>query len=306
MRETSLTAEEVVAHTSLPSLPAVAVLILDMTSNADAGPKEIVQVVQQDQVLSSRILRVVNSSFYDLSKPCASIAAAMAHLGSRTINSLALSFGLVDISRQADGGLDLTGYWRRCVHSAAAARRISLLTGTGDPEQCLLTGLSQDIGMLALHASLDAVYGRVVAKTRGDHSRLPEAEEEAFGFNHARIGSELAGRWRLPAYLADPIRHHHDAQMTAVGDRFLAAAVIMANHVASAIDKPDEDALRPLCSTASKLLGISPHQVKPLILESAVDASNLAGLLEVEIGAQPALIRAILARESVRAYSPRR
>src|SRR5262245_6791812 len=116
------TLEQVLSCPNLPSLPTVAVEVLALTAKSNADLNEISRVVQNDQALSAKILRTVNSSFYGLSKPCPTITRALTYMGLSTVKSLVLGFSLVDWTRQGEGGFDMIDYWRRSAYGAAAAR----------------------------------------------------------------------------------------------------------------------------------------------------------------------------------------
>ena len=62
--------EEVLAGHRLPTLPAIAADVLEMTSGEDIDVQQIAKTVQLDQALAAKVLRTVNSSYYGLSRPC--------------------------------------------------------------------------------------------------------------------------------------------------------------------------------------------------------------------------------------------
>ncbi|UCD74237.1 MAG: GGDEF domain-containing protein [Phycisphaerales bacterium] len=286
--------EDVVACPALPSLPAIAVQVLDLTADPTVRLEEIARVVGNDQALVGKILRTVNSSYYSLSKPCPSISRAMAYLGLNTVKALTLGFSLVDVTRQSKG-LNLIDYWRRCIHSAVAARRISVVTERCDPEEAFLAALMQDIGMLAIHAALPDPYPEVIRRAGGDHGRLLEAEREAFGFDHAQVGAELARRWRFPDQLVEPILHHDHANVEPGEYEAVVETVLLAGRIAAVLHSCNASSLGAACDTASRFFGMLYQDVKTLVLASAEDAANVAGLLGVKIGDRAADVRAILA-----------
>ena len=117
--------ERVLAIPNLPTLPAVAIRVLELTSGRDASVREIASVIENDPALASKVLRTVNSSFFGLSRRCGSIQQALVFLGLHSLKALVLSFTL---TRAVDGhdddevGFDFLSYWRRSIYSAAAAR----------------------------------------------------------------------------------------------------------------------------------------------------------------------------------------
>jgi hypothetical protein len=74
------TLESSLACPNLPSLPTVAMEVLELTRNANVQLTEIADVVQNDPALCAKILKTVNSSFYGLTKPCPTITRALTYL----------------------------------------------------------------------------------------------------------------------------------------------------------------------------------------------------------------------------------
>ena len=88
--------ERVLSCPRLPTLPAVAIQVLELSSDADVRLSDLAYVIQNDQALASKVLRTVNSSDYGLSTPRPTISRAIAYLGLNTVRTLALSFTLVE------------------------------------------------------------------------------------------------------------------------------------------------------------------------------------------------------------------
>ena len=196
--------DKVLSCPTLPSLPSVAMKLLEVTRDPDLELSQIADVVQHDQALCSKILRTVNSSYYGLAKPCPTIPRALGYLGLNTVKSLVLGFSLVESTSGTNTEFDLLHYWRRCLLAAAAARRIARITKNVDPEEAFLAALMEDIGMLAIYEAVGPRYLETVRQTGGAHEYLSTLETEGLGFTHAEAGARLAERWRLPGHLVVP------------------------------------------------------------------------------------------------------
>ena len=120
--------DHVLAGPRLPSLPAVAVRVLQLAERPDTTLQQVAEAIEFDQALSARLLRTVNSSFYGLARPCGNIEQALAYLGLKAVRSLVLGFSL---ARSLDGGgtedvdFPWRAYWRRVIFTAATARMLS-------------------------------------------------------------------------------------------------------------------------------------------------------------------------------------
>ena len=225
--------DDVVRCPSIPSLPAVAVQILELTSDPGVEMSEIGRVVQQDQGIATRVLKTINSPYYGLSTPCASIERAMALLGMNTVKSLVLGFSLIEVSSLKSDAFDLTALWRRGIYTAAAAERIAKLTRACDGDEAFTAALFQDIGMLAMFVVMNDEYADVI---RGvDHRNLAEIEKSVFGFDHAEVGAQIGERWRLPRDLIESVRVHHTIDKASPAIQPLVRTVAMAREGAAVL-----------------------------------------------------------------------
>ncbi len=278
------TLEEVIACPALPSMPAVAIDVLELTRDKDVKLQTIADVVQNDPALTAKILRTVNSSYYGLAKPCPTITRALAYLGLSTVKSLVLGFSLVDITRKSANEFDLTSFWQRSLYSAAAARYLASKTGKCDPPEAFITALMSDIGMLAIHATASDAYGDAIARTEGDHQRLLQLESDLFGFDHTEAGEQLGIHWRLPPQIAQAIRHHHDLE---TGDNLdLDKLVSTACGTSVAVCTADPGpAVARVRRRMIKYFGLTTADVQSLVENLSDETSELSQLFKMPTGA---------------------
>jgi len=276
--------DEVLLCPNLPSLPAVAIEILELTDDPNVPIKKIAGVVQQDQALAAKVLKTVNSSFYGLSKRCASIDRAMAYLGMNTVKSLVLGFSLVDVAKATEGtDFDLMGHWRRALLGATAARTIAEQTRACDPDEAFTAGLFQDIGVLACFAALKARYTDVVAGAI--HSEWEALEQKALGFSHVQVGGDLAAKWKLPEIVVSGVRGHHDPDKAPEPGRDLARTAAMGAAVAEVLGEPlPPGAVRKITRLGNQWFGERAPDAKGLLEAVSEDAKTLAKMFEQDIG----------------------
>src|SRR5258708_9927917 len=136
---------------NLPSLPAIAVQVLEVAQKADVDIAEIARTISKDPALSGRILRTVNSSFYGRSQNISTISHALVILGLQSVKTLVLGFSLVtSLASDKPRGFKHLAYWKRSTYAATAARNICAKLKTAQREEVFLAALLQDIGMLVL------------------------------------------------------------------------------------------------------------------------------------------------------------
>src|SRR4030095_2889774 len=114
--------ERIRACTTLPSLPAAAMSVLQLTENDSTGMDELAKIISVDAALSARILRAINSSFYGLNQKVTSINQAVVLLGLHAVKTLVLGFSLVTNLSSQKRGFDHLAYWRRSMYHETAGR----------------------------------------------------------------------------------------------------------------------------------------------------------------------------------------
>ncbi len=280
--------EQVLASPRLPMLPAVAIQILDLTTGSHVNLKAVAELIRNDQALSAKVLRTVNSSYYGLKAPCGTIRQAIVYLGVNTVKTLVLGFSLVDVVSRAgkrNRSFDYVSYWRRALHSATAASEIARRIGNGnvDPEAAFLGALMQDIGMVALLQALDDRYASLVSDAGADHDQLVALERAALGTDHAEVAGRIADCWKLPVHLQQAIRWHHDADSADEEHAALARIVEVARIAAAALDD-DAAACNRLHEAARRHFGLVRQEIESVLMIVAKQCQQLAPLLGVDIG----------------------
>ena len=283
---TQVSLNEIVMCPTLPSLPAVAVRLLELTGDPDVAIKDISKLVQQDQAMAAKVLKTVNSSFYGLPQRCGSIDRAMGYLGLNTVKSLVLGFSLVETTKSAGQGFDLETHWRRAILGATAARLLAQKVGGVDPEDAFTASLFQDIGMLAMFVVLKDQYTSIISGVR--HGVLSNQERDKLGFDHARVGSELAARWKLPAGIVDAIEYHHSPEHCETEHQSLACVVSLGAQVCACLESDaPSSSIRTYERLSRKWYGNAAPEAEQLLEDVGETGKTLAKMFGQDIGEMP-------------------
>ncbi len=281
------TLQRVLSCPHLPSFPAVARDVLELTQNPDIDLRELATLIEKDQALATKVLRTINSSYYGLARPCPTITRALAYLGLSTVKSIVLGFSLVEVTASVDGSFDLLTYWRRGIFSAAAARRLAVITSRCDPEEAFIAALMQDIGMLALDAALGADYREILAEAEGDHDAVPPLEQANLDITHHEVGAQLGSRWKLPSQYVEAIREHHRTSPAEGEHADLINILLLACAVRQTLLSGDRDELGGLYEFGKALFGLASNEIDGILNAVTDDGLELALLLEVGTGRRP-------------------
>ena len=192
---------------SLPTLPQVVQKLTTMVESPDVTAKDIGKLLSSDQVLSAKVLKLVNSPFYGFPGRISSISHSIILLGFNVIKGVVLSASVFDLMEQS-----MVGLWEHSLGSAVVSGTISRNLGLSEPEEISTAALLHDIGKVLIRVSLSDDYEKIKAVVLSKSCSFRDAELEVLGVDHAEIGSWLAEEWGLPERLAIPISFHHEPE----------------------------------------------------------------------------------------------
>lgn len=194
----------------MPPFPESVHQVMGMTSDINCSPKDLVVVIERDPVLTMKILKMVNSAFFALSREVSSVQHALVYLGMNTIKNLAVAIATVDaLPRSSIPELPMSAFLTYSLATAAIAQRLAReRLQLRDASDHFVAGLLHDFGKAVLVQFESTTYALVLQKAHRDHRELSEVEAEEMGICSAEVGGMLAESWQLPQELVDSIRLH--------------------------------------------------------------------------------------------------
>lgn len=194
------------------TLPQVALRVLEVARDPRAGVQELKAVVEGDPALSARVLRLVNSAAYGVKCRITNLQQAIGFLGFSQIRNLALTASVSQLFRQEQqlGPYRRSQLWRHLVATALCARLVAIRSRAADFEDAFLAGLLHDLGIILADQHVHAHFRLLMSRLRPG-TRLTDAEQQIFGWDHTQLGERLAQEWRFPANVRAAMRHHHNS-----------------------------------------------------------------------------------------------
>ena len=251
---------------NLPTLPAVALRIVELTHKPDTSMAEISAEVSMDPALSAKFLRLAHSPLYQTRRTATNIRQAISLLGTHAATMIALSFSLMSAFRShAEEDGDPNYFWRRAMLSALVCRALGEESGVKKLDDLFLAGLLQDIGMLAYEVMMPEEYARVnVPGLRNDE--LLAAEREAFDAGHDEVGHWLLKHWNLPDYLALSCLAAHSLVQEPEAMSKMTACIAVSGLIAERFLFPGDAEVALRCSVAARdYLGLSEDNLQAVI-----------------------------------------
>jgi signal transduction histidine kinase/HD-like signal output (HDOD) protein/ActR/RegA family two-component response regulator len=194
----------------LPTLPPVAMRLLTLAADDDVGLREIGKVIETDQALTARVLKIANSSHFGLSMRVGTVERATAVLGTTLLRSVALSVLVMDVFKNETGETFRLGdFWHHNIACAIASERLAEKMGFRQSQDAFMAGLLHDVGKLTFLMWDREVYESVVALANERATSLLAAEEQSLGIGHTTAGKLLMEMWQFPQSLGAVAWLHH-------------------------------------------------------------------------------------------------
>ena len=199
----------------LPPLPAVVTRIMQTVNNPDTSADDLNKLISMDQGLASKVLRIVNSSYYGFPKRISTITHAVVILGFNTVRNLVLgvsTFGLLG-QKSMPYGLNRGKFWEHSIATAVAGGvvgRKRLPKMRSAPDEAFVGGLLHDLGALFLDSYFPVQYAVSMAFAAREGRTARDAENMVLGLDHVMVGRRIAEYWNFPPHIVAMMGSHHD------------------------------------------------------------------------------------------------
>lgn len=192
----------------LPPSPIVATKLLELLRKPNLRIGELANAVSLDPVITSRLLRMANSAFYEQQKQINTVDRAIIVLGENILKDLAMEYSLRN-SNKTYGVLERR-LWEMSIGCAVASRMIADRLTEVDKGEAYLAGLQHHIGKVLMVNRDKDRYKEVVKIVDGGKGSLRDVERGLFAYSHEMVGAALLDHWNYPPTIVNATLHHHD------------------------------------------------------------------------------------------------
>jgi len=218
----------------IATLPEITLKIIQVVQDPRSTAHDLHQIVCNDPVLSSRVLRVVNSAFYGLPGQIGNIDRAIMLLGLNAVKNIAIAASIAKMFKTAVACDDFTGkdLWLHSIAVGAANKLITSAIGLALPDEAFLAGLIHDIGLVALMQTQGRKFTEILQRVKAGVP-FRQAEQAVLATDHPAVGMALAARWKFPRSFQYVIGYHHQPADLAPENRLLAVVTHLADVLAA-------------------------------------------------------------------------
>ena len=187
----------------LPVLPEVAVQVRRMVDDDNSAAAEIASVISKDASLSTRLLQVSNSPFYQGTAEITSVHMAVARLGRRQVRNLVTSLLMQNLFETKNALIkkEMVKMWEHNSKVAALTLVLASRFTTLNRDQALLAGLIHDVGKLPV-----MTYAERFPELLQDVSVLNQVGSRI----HCPVGRIIMKTWKLPDELVAVAGEHEN------------------------------------------------------------------------------------------------
>jgi HD-like signal output (HDOD) protein len=218
---------------AIATLPEVTSKIIATVEDPKASAATLHKIVAHDPALVSRILKVVNSSFYGLPGQIGSIERAIVLLGLNAVKNIAVAASLGQMFRGVKLCEEFTAkdLWTHCMAVAVTSRELAKQMTLPIADEAFLAGMIHDLGLLVSLQTAPELLRAACEKAKGSEASFCEIEREVIGVDHQQLGQGLAEQWKFPRSCQLVAGHHHNPAALSDNNRVLVTLVYVSDTI---------------------------------------------------------------------------
>ncbi len=265
--------------TDLPPMPQTVFKAREILRDPHSSSQELARILQTDQGIATRILKMANSAYYGMMGKVASLQHASVLLGYKTLAEIVSLAGASTVLGKVLEGYRLPAgdLWKHSLAVAFGSRIIAAKKNPDLANDAFAAGLIHDAGKLVLDPYIFERKHAFEAYMAEEGQPFVKAEKHILGFDHAEIAFELCKVWNVPQPLIKAIRHHH-APANALGDD-LAHVVHMADGIAlmSGMAAGVDGLQYELDERSMQVLGMQEEDISTVMVEVVESVQRISG-----------------------------
>lgn len=256
-------------------LPALASVARNLQQLADNHMQVTVQqmagVLLHDAALTSKVLRIANSVYYNPSQePIRTLTRAIVLIGFENVRQIALSVGLIDTLLSKSTREQLVHLLAQSFHAAVQARNIAGYMLSRHQEEVFVTALLYHLGELAFWGCVGKQadeFADALTEQGADPEQVARAQ---LGFTFRQLSSALVRSWGLGDSASPSLSNSGQAE---TANRAMLLGVRISE---IAPDGWDSEAMQKLVKEVAQITGISTEDAFQQVLSSADEAVDVA------------------------------
>ena len=232
----SVDAEKIVTKVlKVASLPEVVIKFDEAIKNPLTSNNQLEKILSEDSALASKVLRIANSALYNFPSKIDTILNAISIVGHKQLNDIILSCSVVSMFKDLPQDvIDMDMFWRHSLSVATASRILASSRREQNIEKFFTAGLLHDIGKLIMFSEIPSKVSEVLQSCSESNESMYRVEQDIIGFDHAKLGSMLMQKWKLPNEVTTAVNYHHNPS-SSKGDVVTASIIHIADIISHSL-----------------------------------------------------------------------
>jgi HD-like signal output (HDOD) protein len=206
----SNTQEYLIDVANLITLPDIYIAVKEAIEDPDVSMMELADIVSFDPAISSRLLKIANSSYYGHVSKIDTIKRAVSMLGTKTVHDTVLNVSVSQAFRSLSGvNYDVASFWQNSVMRAVVAKSCAIELKIPEPDRLFTLGLLSDIGHMVMSIRAPDLMRKVLYQHQKTAYPLYLFERSTFGFDSGELGADLLEGWSIPNSIVSGIRYQN-------------------------------------------------------------------------------------------------
>lgn len=197
---------------TIPPQPRVLLELQENLTRGVADVRVLARIIAQDPGVGAMLFRVVQNAAFRRFQPFSSLEHILQAIGLQQTSNLVRAIALASALPAKHNRKAFEAYWSRSQAISELAMLIAedrVTVCNIFPDQACLAGIFHDCGVPVLMQRFPT-YGKDMRLDEpGNWAGLAE-EDARFNADHCVIGYLVAKHWKLPDFICDSIRFHHD------------------------------------------------------------------------------------------------
>jgi putative nucleotidyltransferase with HDIG domain len=221
----------------LPPFPATVNKVMEICRDVNTSPTDLTRVISLDPVLTGKVMQLVNSAYFGISREIISPFRAVVMLGMNTVKNLVLGATVMGAfgTRKNFRALNMDMFWKHSLGVGVIAKLIAQKRKIDKKllEGYFIAGLLHDIGKIPLNSKFSDEYLTIIGMPENEPQPLFISEKQILGIDHAYVGNLIAEKWKLGEEISDTITYHHAPETFQGVQNDILFTVILSDHFAN-------------------------------------------------------------------------
>ncbi|MFZ5776072.1 MAG: HDOD domain-containing protein [Thermodesulfobacteriota bacterium] len=283
------TLAEIFNRANLGELPAMSAHVrelIDTLNNENATAHEIAEVILKDASLTTKLLQVANSAYYNRGVPILSVSRAITSLGLAALKELTMTLALFEDFLQAGVEKEeISKLLAQCFASATQAKLLCKAKQLNAPEEeVFICTLLHQLGKIIVLVYLPDMYRKIEEMVEHGYSDDFASRTILNDLSFARIGMEMARFWNFSQKVILSMDENPPSPTSKVDSQlYLLNVAVFSNQLTQVVCHGTDLDLSELLLRFGPMMGVNRREALTLLNRSVDAADDMGGIIRAGI-----------------------